>query len=93
MTIFFLPREKINFFVDKIGLGNSQVCFVFLNKNHGIVKLFNIVPLISPRAVPLLVDQILNDLVLSFFDLLFVEEFFYLKALQFISIVLYKYER
>lgn len=92
MTISPLPKEKINIPIDEMSAGSSQeACFVVVNEGDGILKLFNVVPSVLLGVVSFLADQILNGLTLLFFDLTLIEESFYFKALQLISIAFQKY--
>lgn len=80
MTISPLLREKINIPINKMGPGSSQACFVVIDKDGGIVELFNIVPSIPLETVPLPADQILNSPAFTLFNLTFVKEPFYFRA-------------
>ena len=93
MTIFPLPRVKINVFVTKVGPGSSQNFFVILDKSICIIKLLKVVSSILLETILFPVNQILNDLFFSFLDLMLVENLFCLKTPQLISIIFHKYGR
>lgn len=94
MTISLLLREKIIVFIGEVSPSSSwEVYFVVFNKSGGIVKLFNIIQSVILEVITFPEDQILNSLVFIFFDSTPVEESFYLKAFQLISIAFYNHEK
>lgn len=94
MTISPLPREKINVPNHEMGSGSSKKAwFVVVDKGNGIVKCLNIVPSVPLRAVSFSVKPNTQWLYLFFFDSTLVEEFFYFKAFQLISIAFHKHGR
>lgn len=79
--------------MEKVSSNTSQAYFVIIYKFNNIIKLYDIVSCILLRAIKLLIYKILNIIIFSLLYLALIKGPLYLKALQYISIILYNNQR
>lgn len=68
----------------------NKVLFIFADKLGNIVKIFNIILSIPFKDITSLTNKVLDCMVFTFFDTLFVEQTVYLKRFKDVNIAVNK---